>query len=64
MHLMESLGAWARSKADTLLLLALFAYLFHGGAHDMAQAAFGALLLALTGGGARTITNISKDKEP
>ena len=46
---METLGPWARSKFDTLLLLALFGYLLYRGAQESHEA-FGALLLALTGG--------------
>jgi|HubBroStandDraft_2_1064218.scaffolds.fasta_scaffold193677_2 hypothetical protein len=45
---MKTLGEWLRDKADTFLLLALFAFLLYRGVPE-AHEAFGALLLALTG---------------
>ena len=40
---------WLRDKADTFVLLALFCFLLWRGS-TFAREAFGALLLALTGG--------------
>lgn len=41
---------WARSKFDTLVLIAVFVLLFHiGSARDEAHEVLGALLLILTG---------------
>jgi len=46
--MIESWAQWVRDKADTFLLLALFAFLLYRGVPE-AHEAFGALLLALTG---------------